>query len=138
MVSSGQETGSATALREVGIALETDGAILVVEQSLVGGQPGNGRVTRLDPTSGDRTVVSEGGEFSSPAGVVVEANGGILVADTDALGGSGGVIRVDPTTGAQTAVSSGGTFAPRMGHSVVVGRIDDVGRPAGDQRPRCS
>ncbi len=115
MVSSGQETGSATALREVGIALETDGAILVVEQSLAGGRPGNGRVTRIDPTSGDRTVVSEGGAFSSPAGVVVEANGGILVADTDAFGGSGGVIRVDPVTGAQTTVSSGGTFVSPIG-----------------------
>ncbi|MCA1706750.1 MAG: right-handed parallel beta-helix repeat-containing protein [Actinobacteria bacterium] len=115
MVSSGQETGPATALREVGIALEADGAIVVVEQSLAGGRPGNGRVTRIDPTTGDRTPVSEGGAFSSPAGVVVEASGGILVADADAFGDSGGVIRVDPVTGEQTEVSSGGTFASPIG-----------------------
>ena len=99
MVSSGQEPGAALPLREVGIALEADGSILVVEQTLAGGTAGSGRVTRIDPTTGARTTISSGGSFASATGVAVEANGAILVADANAFGGSGGVIRVDPLRG---------------------------------------
>jgi sugar lactone lactonase YvrE len=110
MLSSGKETGSAAQLREIGIALEADGSIIIVEQSLAGGGMGNGRITRINPKSGKRSVVSEGGVFSSPAGVAIEATGGIVVADTAAFGGSGGVIRIDPTNGQQTQVAAGGSF----------------------------
>ncbi len=110
MVSSGQETGGAAALREVGIAIDADGTIIVVEQSLAGGGPANGRVTRIDPVTGVRTALSVGGALSSPAGVAVDVNGSILVADTNAFGGSGGVIQIDPATGDQARLSSGGAF----------------------------
>jgi hypothetical protein len=62
--------------------------------------------------------VSAGGSFVDPFGVALEADGDILVADTDAFGGGGGVIRVDPATGAQTAVSTGGSFVDPAGIAV--------------------
>ena len=117
MLSSGQEAAAPLPLREVGITLEANGGILIVEQSLAGGQ-GGGRVTRINAKSGVRKVVSSGGSFVSVAGVAVDAKGSILVTDANAFGGSGGVIRVHPKTGAQTKVSSGGFFVSPIGIAV--------------------
>lgn len=115
MVSSGGEAPSALPLREVGITLDADGNILVVEQTLAGGAQGKGRVTRIDPADGARTAVSSDGMFASAVGVAVEADGNILVADANAFGGKGGVIRVDPATGEQTEVASRGSFVGPVG-----------------------
>jgi glucose/arabinose dehydrogenase len=114
MLSSGQEAAGTPSFREVGIALEAKGGILIVEQSLAGGQ-GGGRVTRINAKSGARKAVSSGGSFVSLVGVAVDAKGSILVTDANAFGGSGGVIRVHPKTGVQTKVSSGGFFVSPMG-----------------------
>src|SRR5207247_2000779 len=78
---------------------------------------------RVDPTTGAQTVVSSGGNFVTPVGIAIAANGDILVADLNALGGPGGVIRVDPTTGAQTVVSSGGPFRNPPGRAVAPERL---------------
>jgi DNA-binding beta-propeller fold protein YncE len=111
MLSTAQEPAGSPALREIGIALEANGSIIVVEQSLGGGMhQANGRVTRINPKTGARKVVCTGGVFASPAGVAIEADGNILVADTAAFGGSGGVVRIDPKKGKQTKVSSAGVF----------------------------
>ncbi len=115
MLSSGAEAPSSLPLREVGITLDADGHILVVEQTLAGGTQGKGRVTRIDPATGARTAVSSDGMFASAVGVAVEADGNIVVADANAFGGKGGVIRVDPATGEQTQVSSAGSFVGPIG-----------------------
>lgn len=120
MLSIGEIQASTTPFRGVGIALEADGSILVAEQCLAGGA-GGGRLIRVDPASGSRTVVSTGGDFVSPIGVAVEADGRIVVADANAFGSAdglvhdGGVIRVDPETGTQTKVSAGGGFVGPRG-----------------------
>ncbi len=126
MLSIGEIQASTTPLRAVGIALETDGHILVAEQGLAGGADG-GRVVRVDRASGARTVVSSGGDFVSPIGIAVEAGGTIVVADANAFGSpddlvnDGGVIRVDSVTGTQTKVSSGGGFVSPRGIAVEAG-----------------
>ena len=95
-----------------GIALEQDGQILVVDSSI-------DAVVRIDPTTGDRTVVSgcsfpncdwsvdaigTGNNFRIPYHVAVEPDGNILVGDPTA-GPPGNVIaRVDPVTGDRTPV----------------------------------
>ena len=117
MVSSGEETGPNAGLREVGIAVEKNGRILVIEQSLSGGM-GGGRVTRIHQKTGARKAVATGGSFTSAAGIAVEADGGILVADANAFGGSGGVIRVHPKTGKQTSVTSGGSLVSPLGIAI--------------------
>jgi hypothetical protein len=93
------------------VAVEADGDILVADSG--GGLSlQNGGVFRVDPASGARTAVSANGApaggpaFGYPSGVAIEADGHILVADSDAFGGTGGVIRVDPASGARTAVSA--------------------------------
>jgi hypothetical protein len=91
-----------------GIALEADGQVVVAEADPLGR---GGRVIRIDPMSGLRTIVSDnaspagGPSFSTPRGIAVEADGNILVSDLDAFPG-GGVIRVDPATGTRTVLSS--------------------------------
>ncbi|MER5967285.1 hypothetical protein [Streptomyces sp. NPDC002057] len=105
------EGGGEPPVRPVKLCTVPDGSILVVEQGLLGGEDLTSRVVRIDPVAGSRTTVTSGGELRSPVGVAVDGHGGILVADTNAFGGSGGVIRVDPATGAQTTVASGGAFA---------------------------
>jgi DNA-binding beta-propeller fold protein YncE len=117
MLSSGEDTGAAAGLREVGIALEANGRILVVEQALAGGQ-GGGRVTRINQKTGARKVLSSGGSFTSAAGIAVEPDGSIVVADANAFGGSGGVFRVNPKSGKQTTVTSGGSFVSPLGIAV--------------------
>ena len=52
-------------------------------------------------------LITSGGYLADPANIAFDSSGNIIVADTDAFGGSGGVIRVNPTTGNQVPVSSG-------------------------------
>src|SRR3954449_1144876 len=68
-------------------------------------------VFRITPTTGTEAALSSAGDFATPIGIAVDAQGGILIADADAFGGAGGVIRVDPKTKKQTTVASGGLFA---------------------------
>jgi streptogramin lyase len=96
------------------LALEADGDILVVDRDT--GFDSAGRVIRVDPLTGVRTLVSANGspaggpELVEPFAIALEADGQILVADRDTVPG-GAVIRVDPATGARSMVS-GGFVAP--------------------------
>lgn len=54
--------------------------------------------------SGSQTVVSQDGDFSSPAGIARAANGDLFVVDETAVS-SGALIHVDPTTGIQTVLN---------------------------------
>ncbi len=88
------------------LALEVDGDILVADEDAFGG---TGGVIRVDPVTGARTTVTSnatgGPALADPFGIAVEQSGQIVVADSDAFGGSGGVLRVDPVSGARTTVS---------------------------------
>jgi hypothetical protein len=94
-----------------GIAVAPGDDILVADRQAFGG---GGGVIRVDPTTGDRTRVSENANppglpnFVEPAGIALAPNGDILVADEDAFEGFGGIIRVDPATGARTTLSASG------------------------------
>ncbi len=96
------------------VAFEADGDILVVDGAAFGG---TGGVIRVDPVTGVRTTVSEnsspagGPSFANPLGIVLEADGDMLVSDAQAFGGTGGVIRVDSVTGARSTVTSNALIA---------------------------
>jgi len=75
------------------------GDILVTDPSAFNG---HGAVLRIDPTSGAQTVVSQGGLFSRPTALAIEADGKIVTANRTLPG----VVRVDPQTGGQTIVAS--------------------------------
>jgi hypothetical protein len=94
-----------------GVALEGSGQLVLAEQDAFLG--GAGGVLRVDPQSGDRTVLSDGSDLDlgvrleSPIGIGVESGGSIVLADFQAFGDfSGGVIRVNPQTGTRDIVSS--------------------------------
>jgi hypothetical protein len=82
--------------------------VFVADPSAFGGPGG---IIRVDSTTGARTTVSENSSpagapaFVDPLGVVIAANGDLLVADQNAFGGGGGVIRINPVTGQRTTVS---------------------------------
>ena len=85
------------------IAVEASGDLVVADPGLVA-------VLRVDPVTGDRTIVSDAGTgagpaFANPFGVAVEASGDLVVVD-NALDA---VLRADPVTGDRTVVSDAGT-----------------------------
>ncbi len=63
-------------------------------------------IIRVDPVTGEQTIISQGGFFKDPENLVMDSDGNILVADGDAAGGAGAIIKVDPVTGDQTILSS--------------------------------
>jgi len=95
------------------VAIEGNGNILVLDSGA--GTRGRAVLFRVDPVTGERTILSDFGDTgqgelgSFPGGVVVEAEGDILVVDSGGgTGGSGRLFRVDPETGDRTVVSDFG------------------------------
>src|SRR5437867_2212023 len=77
------------------------GDILVVDANAQGG---NGAVIIVNPTNGAQTVLSSGGLFVEPVGIVEStADGFIYVTDRN----RGDVIRVNPNTGSQSVIAPG-------------------------------
>jgi sugar lactone lactonase YvrE len=90
----------------VALAVEANGQLLVVEGA-IGIFAG---VLRVDPVSGDRTVVSgpttgRGPLFIAPLALAIEATGQLVVVDSVL----GAVLRVDPVMGDRTIVSDAST-----------------------------
>jgi len=82
-----------------GIAVEADGSLVVADFGL-------DAVVRVDPVSGDRTIISDdsigsGPGFEAPFGIAVEADGSLVVVDE----GLHAVVRVDPVSGDRTIIS---------------------------------
>lgn len=64
----------------------------------------DGRVTKIDPTTGAQTPISSGALISNARGLAIDdATGNIYVADT----GGRAVVKVDRNTGAETIVATG-------------------------------
>jgi sugar lactone lactonase YvrE len=105
--------------------------------------PDDGRLIRVDPLTGNQSLVASGDQLVDPAGVAVGPGGQIWVADNLDPDGSGRIVRVDPSTGAQTTVAEDGLLdlpfgiaIERDGNLVVTnrmepGRIPAVCTPAG-------
>lgn len=71
-----------------------------------------GKVLRVDPSTGARTLVSKNGapaggpSFAFPQGMTMDKDGTLLVSDGGAFAGGPGIMRIDPATGTRTTVSS--------------------------------
>jgi hypothetical protein len=81
-----------------GLAVEADGHLVVVDLF-------DAAVVRVDPVSGDRTIVADdtigrGPSLGGAEGIAVERSGQLVVA-----GGNQQVVRVDPRSGDRTLVS---------------------------------
>jgi DNA-binding beta-propeller fold protein YncE len=92
-----ESIGSGTGFEgPLGIAVEADGSLVVVDYGLEA-------VVRVNPISGNRTVVSNastgsGTGFVAPWGIAVEADGSLVVVDY----GLEAVVRVNPISGNRT------------------------------------
>ncbi len=89
-------------------AMLSPGDILVTDVGSDFGT-GPGGIFKVDPSTGDRTVISgfgvgSGPDFSTPFGITVTLDGDILVTDIS----DDSIFRVDPTTGDRTRVSGPG------------------------------
>lgn len=123
----GAGTGPNFSGRLFGIAIEATGTLVVADGDSSGGLLA---LVRVDPATGDRTILSAGSNsgfpvgsgrpFLSPFEVVVESSGQILVTDylVDAL------IRVDPLSGNRSVIS-GDPFGDNVGSG------PDMNGPAG-------
>jgi hypothetical protein len=91
-----------------------DGLLFVVDEGPVTDEAPalmvfDGRLLRVDPVTGDQTVVSSGGMLVNPVAVVLEPTGELLVLSiwSDAFGSDADtLIRIDPSTGRQSLVSA--------------------------------
>ncbi|MGH2670303.1 MAG: hypothetical protein ACRDH5_14500, partial [bacterium] len=107
-------SGANPGAEPVGVAVESNGTLLVVDADA--GTGSLGALFRVDPLSGTRTVLSDFGSGANPGidpvGVAVESNGTLLVVDPEAgTAGQGLLFRVDPLSGARILVSDFGSGA---------------------------
>jgi len=92
-----------------GITIDNNGDLIVV-----GGKGSSAKVIKVDPDTGDKTVISDssdGDKFLRPEGVAVAANGDIFVADgnpsdSNNVNTRGQIVKVNPGNGAQTVIIS--------------------------------
>ncbi len=100
-IGGGPDFGSGPAFRVIkSVAVEADGNLVVIDG-------GTHAVVRVDPATGDRTIISaatigSGPDIAFPEDIAVEANGGLLVLNSDPPA----VVRVNPISGDRTIVSN--------------------------------
>lgn len=99
------------------VAVEPTGQILVTDPKGLGANA-NGKLFRIEPASGKRSVLSDFGDTTQgpagvdPFGVTVERTGQILVADSQSgTDSNGALFRVDPKSGARAVLSDFGDSA---------------------------
>jgi sugar lactone lactonase YvrE len=95
------------------VSVDATGQILVADRG-GGGNPS--RVIKVDPITGEQSVVPNLGSFDTAIGIALDANGRLLVSD---MGPLDALYRLDPITGIQTLITSGGTFVTPRGLAVV-------------------
>lgn len=103
-----------------GIAVEPDGDIVVSRT----GSPAV--ILRIDPVTGAQTIITSGGLLLSPAGVAIEVDGNIVLADRGSDTDPGRIFRIDPVTGAQTTLSSGGALLRPTHIAIVVPTVTPI------------
>src|SRR5215208_6687681 len=74
------------------------GDAYVADQSAA---PGSGAIFRVDPATGERTVIASGGQLADPWGVVATRANRIFVADIGFNGPRANVFRINPISGAK-------------------------------------
>lgn len=116
----GAMTQGPVGLNPTGVAVDSAGSILVIDQQ--GGliNQNIGVLFRVDPVTGNRTLLSDfsdslkGPTGRVPTGVTVDLNGNILVVDLNASVNnfSGSLFRVNPITGVRDLLDDFGQGAP--------------------------
>jgi len=96
----------------------TNGNIIVAEATDNGGP---GEVMQVNPITGNTIVVSSGGNFITPWGIAIQANGSYLIGNrgSQASSNDGSLIVVNPTTGAQTVLVGSGSLLWTPDHEAI-------------------
>ncbi len=123
-----------TGVNPIALAIGSTGQIFVVDFDA--GTGSLGALFRVDPTTGQRTVLSDFGNPGqgplgmTPEGIAIESTGQILVVDEDAgTGALGGLFRVDPTTGQRTLLSDFGNAGQGpLGYAPTAVAIESAGQ----------
>lgn len=91
------------------MALAANGDIFVANQfgTDEGCRLGCGNVIKIDPKSGEQSVISSGGMLGTLHGIALETSGNLLVPSTYENRATV-ILRIDPRTGGQRVVASGG------------------------------
>ena len=105
-----------------GITTAPDGALFATYRELEPGVGFHGAVMRIDPASGNRTLVSSdmatpGPTLRAPMGIVMNGLGDLFVA----ANGIGGVVQIDLETGERSLVSGSGFPSLVLCHSLILG-----------------
>jgi sugar lactone lactonase YvrE len=103
------------------IAVAADGSLLVADMGAYAtpsARTPDGRIVRVDPVTGQQSLVTSGNLLVDPAGLAVAPDGLIYVIENVGLLGQPGVVRVNPATGAQTLVTQGGQLCYPFGIAV--------------------
>src|SRR3954454_14344016 len=103
------------------IAVEGDGSLLVAYMGAFAtstDHTADGRIIRVDPVTGQQTLVTSGNLLVDPAGLTIAPDGLIYVVENVGTLGTPSVISVNPATGAQTLVAQGGQLCYPFGIAV--------------------
>lgn len=90
----------------IGMVMDSDGSLLVADQTAfasVGVDTGG--IIRVNPATGEQTVVCSGGNFHEPTGIAIDPKGEIFISDPLAIGGGGAVFKE-----CDSVISSRGIF----------------------------
>jgi len=99
------------------MVMESDGMLLIAD--------GTAGVKRVNPYTGEVTVVSSGDSLGLALGIAVDALGNIFVSDGAKLtGGSSKMLKIDPITGHQTVIARGGFITLPI--SIVLDDSDNI------------
>jgi hypothetical protein len=103
------------------IAVAPDGGLLVADMGAYAtptDRSPDGRIIRVDPVTGQQSLVTSGSLLVDPAGLALGPDGLIYVVENVGTTGQPGVISVNPATGAQTLVTQGGQLCYPFGIAV--------------------
>src|SRR4051794_14672901 len=100
------------------IAVARDGSLLVADMGAFAtstDHTADGRIIRVDPVTGQQSIVTSGNLLVDPAGLTIAPDGLIYVVENVGTLGTPSVVSVNPATGAQTLVTQGGQLCYPFG-----------------------
>jgi PKD domain-containing protein len=100
------------------IAVAGDGSLLVADMGAFAtstDHTADGRIIRVDPVTGQQSIVTSGNLLVDPAGLTIAPDGLIYVVENVGTLGTPSVISVNPATGAQALVTQGGQLCYPFG-----------------------
>ena len=100
------------------LAIAPDGMLFAVDTS-------EGRIVRIDPSTGEQTPIQEAGSFFDPQGMTIAPDGKIYVVERgdDAVVGDESVLEIDPTSGNFLRTFTWADFVRPKGITFLNGRL---------------